>query len=240
MKKLKKIPIIPQSFEDDLRMNHIRFITQTSFLQEVFTHAEKFRATRYDELLKIILENTYAEFYEKYGPKTQKEFYNMELFYKPMLLKSFFLIAYSNFEVHLRQICERMEKKHLRRRQLKAHTRKLKKGRKRNKSFVEIYRDYLKKIHGLKMAQNNAEWKELDKYRTIRNALVHDNGLIDRRELRKVRTTLDHYKVGYNFDDLPIAIRDENFLQNFITLASKYTKAVIWEVAPVPPLPGSV
>src|ERR1700691_1080945 len=123
------------SFEDNLRLVFIQYCTQMQHLLEVFANAEKHRADRHEEILNLVRENDQNQFYEKYGRDAIREYSTVDLWYKPMLVQSLFLIAYSAFELLTREISERMEGHYLTRKKISSIGRK-------GKSYVGIYREY--------------------------------------------------------------------------------------------------
>jgi len=213
-------------------MEFIRFSTQMYHLQSVFDNAEKYRVERYDELLNQIRENSFPQFIGRYGMDSFKEFNVIELLYTPMLLQALFLIAYSAFELQLSSIAECMEKQHSRRKKIITIS-------KRGKSYVELYRKYLHEVQQVRSATQTPLWSRLDDFRLIRNSIVHNGGKIEPKDLKRVSSLLDAYRATYNTPPLPLVIRDVNFLKDFLLATTTYLKQIVFEIAPVPPLPIS-
>src|SRR6186713_2765721 len=125
-----------------IRQSHYRFVTGLKFLSDVFDNAELYRFQRHTELSKLISENTYVEFLEKFGEETFKEFNTIELFYKYMLIHSIFISAYSAFESQLTAIAQLLEK-------YVPSQKKIKDFKRRRQSLIEKIREYLYSAHQL-------------------------------------------------------------------------------------------
>ena len=61
------LDIMEEQFKQDICLNCFRFHSRLDYLSDVFNYAEKYRFQRHTELSKLVSENTYSEFVEKFG-----------------------------------------------------------------------------------------------------------------------------------------------------------------------------
>jgi len=221
-----------EQYKKDLRLNYVRFHTKLDYLKDVFSYAEQYRFQRHAELSKVILENNYSEFVEKFGDETFKEFNSIEIFYRYMLVHSTCISAYSAFELQLKSIAEALE------RNLPSRIKIgdiLKRG-----SDIDKLRKYLDLVHNIQNTNSSKpEWIQIDKFREIRNVLVHDGGRLDQnRDKRKNDAEfLSSYQVIIDSETFEFYIREIKFLEDFFTLIKNYCWDIVKEIAPVPRLP---
>ncbi len=218
-------------FREDVRLNYIRFCVKLNYLKDVFNNSEKYRAERYDELLKLVVAHTYPEFVEKFGDTTLNEFYNIELWYRYMLIHSMFTLAYSSFESQLTSLANTLEKNLPSRIKIKDIS---KKG-----SVTDKYRKYLDLVHNIQNAdQNKVTWIQIERFREIRNLIVHNNSSIpNNTEKRQAKIDfLSSYAISIDSETFDFHIREIQFLYDFLELTKTYIGDIVKEVAPVPPL----
>jgi wyosine [tRNA(Phe)-imidazoG37] synthetase (radical SAM superfamily) len=198
----------------------------------VFSYAEKYRFQRHEELLKLVSENTYSEFIEKFGNETLKEFHSVELWYRYMLIHSTFISAYSAFESQLISIAEMLEKNVPSKIKIKDIS--------KTGSDIDRLRKYLELVHNIQNADSSKRtWIQIEKFRGIRNILVHHGGrLIQKIDKRQDKIDfLVSYQVVIDDETFTFYIREIKFLKDFFALIKTYCWDIIKEIAPVPPLP---
>ena len=221
-----------EQYKQDIRGNYIRFHNRLDYLNDVFNYAEKYRFQRHVELSKLVVENTYGEFLEKFGQATLKEFNSIDLWYRYMLIHSIFISAYSEFESQMTSIAEMLEKNITSRIKIKDIS--------KTGSDIDKLRKYLDLVHNLQNADSGKNiWIQIEKFRGIRNVLVHHGGrLVLKIEKRQEKIDfLASYQVLVDSETFEFYIREINFLRDFFALIKTYSWDIVKEIAPVPPPP---
>ena len=104
---------------------------------------------------------TFREFHED-------EYYDFQQI-KAILLNSFFTASYALFEHHLMRLCQRAKLRH----ESSLSVDDL------NGPITERAKKYLKKL-GIAFPSDTPEWSNINRYRKIRNKIVHAGGIVEK------------------------------------------------------------
>lgn len=173
------------------------FLNQLDFLQYVHSKGYNIECKMYSVYVDILMTFTKYEYICEFLKKTltnEAETENQidRTLVKPIILPSIanaiFIAMYGDFEGYVNQICN---------------------SYKEEKGFILEAKDlrgegiqravnYLEKIVGLNNIKNSTEWNEIMRWNSIRNILVHNNGVIKNQKdddaLRFLNLNFNHKK----------------------------------------------
>lgn len=101
--------------------------------------------------------------------------------------------------------------------------------------YIEQYRKFMYSVGGIKNAQKNRGWREIDVFRLVRNKLVHNKGLLNSNPSEKLEDRTEYQFLVDNKVNLAgslghIRIRETYFLEKFVTVSSKLCDELKLEV----------
>lgn len=217
-----------EKYKLEIRRNYYIFSVRINYLSDVYDYAEKYRLQRHTELSGLIVENTYGEFIEKHGPATWREFCSIDLWYSYTLIHSLFISAYSAFENQMTSIVLILEHN--------IPSRITHRDISKTGSDIDRLRKYLDLVHNLNNANiSKFEWLQIEKFREIRNLLVHHGGRLVLKKRQENSDFLALYKTVIDPDTFEFYIREVRFLRDFIVRIKNYCMDLVKEIAPVPP-----
>ncbi len=106
---------------------------------------------------------------------------------------------------------------------------------KRSNGDLDKFRRYLNCFHSIKAADpNKEEWQQINKYRLIRNAIIHNASRLKKdKNLGNLTGFLELYQVIVIEESNQFDIRNENFFLDFICISRKYMEMYILEIEPL-------
>lgn len=179
-------------------------------LKSIYLDSISVQKTKIDEYLKVLKNSSWSEEeFEGYS--------HYENHFEWLLLQALFVSGFSYFENFMKSIARQVEKE-------KNHNIKIKdlKG----DGLIDVYRKYLFLIGEYKIASSDrTEWKNINDFKKIRNAIIHDYG--------KINTNfeiIEKYKLAIGPSKKMIRIRDVEFLDDFILTATNYMEKIASEI----------
>lgn len=147
-----------------------------------------------------------------------------------ILQRSTFIANYSMFEYYLKRICD-FAKKRVRS--------NLSFSDIKGNGYIDQNKRYLEKVIGLNLSYLNTIWEDINKYRIVRNYIVHEHSNISvNPELNT--TDQKHYtlvssmpSIEINPVDGEIKIKDFAFVWNFSHCMEQYLKGILIELVKV-------
>ncbi|MDX9697634.1 MAG: hypothetical protein RBT49_17715 [Bacteroidales bacterium] len=136
-----------------------------------------------------------------------------------LLLQALFISGFTYFEVFMKSMAEIVEKEF-------ANKSKIKLNDIKGNGHLDTYRKYLFLIGEIEYANENLkEWKDIQEFKLIRNAITHDYGII-KKKLNKI---IEHdLFLGKNENF--IRIRKISFLEDFVKISTSYMNMIVEEL----------
>jgi hypothetical protein len=143
-----------------------------------------------------------------------------------IFLNSIYLTLYTNFEnlvYEIARIVEERKESAIGIEDIKGY------------GYVDQYRKYMHLVGGIKSAQKDCNWDELDIYRLVRNKLTHEDGFLNKNlkcniQEKKEFQYLIKNKVLLAGTFGHIRIREIFFLNKFCTLTNKLLDSLVSDI----------
>jgi hypothetical protein len=141
--------------------------------------------------------------------------------FSPLLYNSFFIMSYSIFERYFFDICSYCQNEE----NIQVSAKDIK-----GEGNVDQCRSDLIKVIGVDLAIVVNEWAELRKYQTIRNAIVHKNGILKDIE-KNLKEFIDKNK-SITFDETTktVYLKEISFISKFTELVEEYFSKILTEI----------
>ena len=179
-------------------------------LKSIYLDSISVQKTKIDEYLKIRKNSFWSE--EEFD-----EYSHYENHFEWLLLQALFVSGFSYFENFMKSIARQVEKE-------KNHNVKIKdlKG----DGLIDVYRKYLFLIGEYKIASSDrTEWKNINDLKKLRNAIIHDYGIINTK-----LEIIEKHKLAIGPSKKMIRIRNVEFLDDFILTATNYMEKIASEI----------
>ena len=144
-----------------------------------------------------------------------------------LLMHSLFISSFSLFENHLKRVVYIL---------VLDGNPAVKPSDIKGKGEIDTLRKYLNLVFGLKSSSSDLkEWQDLLEYKSVRNALVHNGGILNKEkknDLEKVRgfKIIKEHNVWYRTNSVYFRIKDIDFLKGFADLSVSYSKKLLDEI----------
>ncbi len=143
-------------------------------------------------------------------------------YYPTIFNNSTLIVLYSFFESNMKNICDLLHEH-------KPYKKKVK------GSYIEESKKYLQSIAMIDLSDLGSLWEKINKYRKIRNSIVHNNSNIIESEGKVTEQPL--YQIIKNYCSLTLdekngtfTITDNKFLISFIDISEKYLTSIIKKI----------
>lgn len=179
-------------------------------LKNIYTDSISVQKTKINEYLEILKHSSWStEEFEEYS--------NYENHFEWLLIQALFVSGFSYFENFMKSVSAKVEVE-------KNHNIKLKdiKG----DGIIDVYRKYIYLIGQYNFASSDRrEWKEINDFKKIRNAIIHDYGKIS-----KTIELIEKHNLYFGPTKKAIRIRNVAFLDDFIFTATNYMEKLTSEI----------
>jgi hypothetical protein len=176
---------------------------------------------------KYKLEENHREELEKYPqyPQLIDEAYegqyrDLEVHFVRILLNSSFIASFSIFETMFKEVCNLAAYKYSKKAELDSTS-----------GIIDQYRSYLVRDLRIDISDLKPYWKEIIKYREMRNYLVHHDSTIKSNpgNIVEFLRKLDHIKIKKirKKDQYKFIITDKQFIVEFLDTASEFLANVL-------------
>ncbi|NMC59485.1 MAG: hypothetical protein GYA51_08920 [Candidatus Methanofastidiosa archaeon] len=191
---------------DNIELNLAIYSDNIKSLALIFYDSSEIRKKRLQDLTdKIETSEWTEEEFQKFG------LYDMHFDW--LLIQSLFISAFSFFENFMKSIAKMIEKQ---------TDTKIKLEDIRGDGNLDTYRKYIFLVGQIKDANGNRkEWQTIKEFKTIRNALVHDNGLITKKISK-----INEHNLYFGPSKKHIRIRNISFLEDFVKTSIDYMGAI--------------
>ena len=187
------------------------FSSNITSLLSIYEDADKARLTKRGELLKKLFDE---------GTWTDEEFNSFshyESHSEWILMHSLFISAFSYFEIYMQVVAKKIELN---------STSKIKLKDIRGNGDLDCYRKYINYIGQIEFASNEEKtWKKIIEFKTIRNSIVHKNGVIDKKV-----NLIKNYDLYYGPNEKMIRIKNLDFLKDFCKYTIDYMTKLTAEI----------
>lgn len=179
-------------------------------LKSIYLDSISVQKIKIDEYLKIRQNSSWSK--EEFD-----DYSHYENHFEWLLLQALFVSGFSYFENFMKSIARQVEKE-------KNHNVKIKdlKG----DGLIDVYRKYLFLIGEYKIASSDRkEWKNINDFKKLRNAIIHDYGIINTN-----LEIIEKHKLAIGPSKKMIRIRNVDFLDDFILTATNYMEKIASEI----------
>lgn len=178
------IEVIERSFISDRIRSYTRFLNSVEpHLEAVF---QEWQAWVDDKAKGIKDEHERQEFLDFHSDE-----YHEQLGFRSILMSSFFSFCFARFEHELHRVCKKAQK----RSKSPFSVQDIKGGN------IERCKTYLKKL-GIPFSVTDETWKETTKLQRLRNILMHEGGLLNRRD-REIMAYVKYHQIVSGTNDIP-------------------------------------
>ena len=195
---------------DNIELNLAIYSDNISSLVLIFNDSTETRERRLLDLTTKI----------KIASITDKDFQRFALYdihFDWLLIQALFISGFSHFESYMRSIAQIVEKQ---------KGDRIKLSDIKGDGNLDTYRKYIYLIGQIHAANGNIkEWHIIKEFKTIRNALVHENGCITKK-LSKI----DEHNLYFGPSKKHIRISNIKFLEDFAKTSIEYMSAIASEV----------
>ncbi|VXB71245.1 conserved hypothetical protein [Flavobacterium sp. 9R] len=144
-----------------------------------------------------------------------------------LFYNSIFISLFSLFEIHFTKLgkkCEQFEDKTLKIKDLKGN------------SDIDTVRKYMNLVLNIETASaENQSWKELEDFKSIRNAIVHNENQLNKVNTTKIHSLkgiqkLKQHNIKYSEQEVYFKINSSEFLIDFVNTSNHYSKILLNEI----------
>lgn len=133
-----------------------------------------------------------------------------------LLLQSLFISGFTYYENYMKGIAEKIQ-------EIKGD--KIKLNDIKGDGYLDTYRKYIFLIGDIQKANSGRmEWQTILEYKTIRNAIIHEDGAIIKK-LNKIKAVNIYFGQG----EKHIRIRNIQFLEDFVKTSIEYMESIALE-----------
>jgi hypothetical protein len=194
---------------DNIELDLAIYSDNLTSLLLIFNDSAEIRKQRLDDLMNKIESTDW----------TDDEFHKFTLYdihFDWLLIQALFISGFSYFESFMRCIAQIVEKH---------NGGRIKIADIKGDGNLDTYRKFLCLIGQIQNANGNKkEWQIIKEFKTIRNAIVHDNGLIT-KNLSKINQHNLYFGPGKRH----IRISNIKFLEDFVTTSIEYMSLIASE-----------
>jgi hypothetical protein len=195
---------------DDIDLNLVIYSSNISSLVSIFYDSAEIREKRLQELRNRIGKT-------KWSDAEFQQFNHYDNHFDWLLMQSLFISGFSHFENFLRSVAIMVEKQ-------KGELIKL--SDIKGDGNLDTYRKYIYLIGHIQNANNKRkEWQTILEFKTIRNAIIHENGIISKK-LSKIKEHQLYFGPSENY----IRIKNIKFLEDFSTSTLNYMRSIASEL----------
>ena len=195
---------------DNIELNLAIYSSNISSTVSIFKDSAEVREKRVEELMKKLEIESWSE--EEF-----RKFSHYDMHFDWLLIQALFISGFSYFENFMRNIAEIIEKD---------KGDKIKLNDIKGDGYLDTYRKYINLIGDIQKANSDRkEWQVILEFKTIRNAITHDNGIITKK-LFKIKEHDLYFGPGEKY----IRIKNIKFLEDFVTTSTKYMESIAQEI----------
>jgi hypothetical protein len=149
----------------------------------------------------------------------EREYKELDTYFLRILLRSSFVASFSIFELMFKEVCHLGAYKY--------HT----KAEFDSNSGIDQYRSYIVRELRIDISDLKHYWKDLNRYRELRNCMIHSNSIIqgDQEHLIQFVKNLKHIKIRKirKENQFEFTVLDKQFINCFLDSASEFLANVL-------------
>jgi len=145
-----------------------------------------------------------------------------------LLNNSFFVTSYSIFEKFFNEVCIYCRKEEDIQKTVDSIKRK-----NGNLSYIESCKVFIEKVVDVCLDNLNVKWLDVEKYRYIRNAIVHNNGVLKESVVQNEKLILfikTNESIEYDENLKTVAINSIKFISGFTELVKVFYSGLLSEI----------
>lgn len=147
----------------------------------------------------------------------------------PLLLNnSFFVTSYSIFEKYFNELCLYCREEENIQKPIKS-----KKRKNRQLSYIESCKLFIEEVIQVCLDNLNYKWVDVEKYKDIRNAIVHNNGVLKESAVQKeelIQFIKTNESIDYNENNKTVSINSIEFIFGFTKLVNEFYSDLLSEI----------
>ncbi|MFB6307596.1 MAG: hypothetical protein ABEH43_11550 [Flavobacteriales bacterium] len=174
------------------------------YIHEIDFNIEKMAKNLEDDLAKTSRDELEDERYQDW---LEEEVQNYNSFFPYTFRNSVLITSFSFFDKKLKEMCVYMQD---------MGKKKIKLDEIKGKNSLDRYRKYLIKVCDVRVDKIDDNWSRIINYWNMRNIIIHNNGIVDKKNDKKVRTFVNSEKELEINKDGYLFIKSSAFLNKVI------------------------